>query len=262
MTPPPAKMPKKSVERNGWKKCAAKGNQYPSSGPVLRSHCLFFKLPPEIRFMIYSDLVRSGDLGVLGLCQRIHREALEVVYREGIHRVKAYKTAYGDGIHCVKPYKTGGRTAHEIDRISDKVQNVEIYAHLSAFTQSGYETVNSLEALHPELKNTAIRRKNCWIYLTHVDFQRELHRQSRLFIVLRLSLQFDNIFLNIHLPITSYPERTDPRGLNVLANFERQFKALGKEMEPFFGASAWHDSPDPMYRYWTFHPYRARLEGY
>ena len=82
MSRPPAKTPEKSGERGDWKKPAAKGNKYPSSGSVLRSACLFFKLPLEIRFMIYSELIKCGDMELLRLCQKIHGEAIRTIYRD------------------------------------------------------------------------------------------------------------------------------------------------------------------------------------
>ena len=254
MTPSPTKKAKKSVERGGWKKPAAQRNECPSSGPVLRSNCLFFKLPPEIRCMIYSDLIRSGDLEVLRLCQKIHREAIGIIYRDGIQRVNTYSSAYRMALY-------GRQMTLEMDRISDKAQNVEIYIHLENHFGSGYE-VDFLEALHPELKNTSIRRKNCWIYLRYNDYRVKSDTES-LIIVLRLVQHFDNVFLNIHLPINLILDHCKTLRLNHLADFvEPRFESLGNEMEPFFGPSTWHNSHDPMKQYWVFHPRQARPEGY
>ena len=82
-----AKRPDRSVESNGWKKPASKRNLDPS-GPMLRSKCHFFKLPLELRFMIYSDLIKSQDVAFLVTCQRIFNEALAIVYRDGTYIVE------------------------------------------------------------------------------------------------------------------------------------------------------------------------------
>ena len=235
-----------NVERGDWKKRAAKGTQYNSSVPLLRSNSIFFKLPPEVRLMIYSDLIKSGALEVLRLCQRIHREALEILYRDGIHRVITYSNrAYRMAVR-------EGPQVNQINRISDKVQNVEIYTRLDTYLQCGYEEVEYLEAFHPDLTNTAIRRKNCWFHLTINDTPNgNRFTNSRLIMALRLVQHFDNVFLNVRPPTP-------------LTESASWFKAIGKRMEPWFGPSIWRDSPDPMKRYWIFHPREKvhELEAY
>ena len=233
--PLPTKKAEKSVERDGWKKPAAKRNRCSSSGPVLRSSCLFFELPPEVRLIIYSDLIRFGALEVLRLCQRIHREALEILYRDSIHRVITYSRAY---IWAIRVWPQVDR----VNRISDKVQNVEIHTHLDTYLECGYEELDYLQALHPELENTAIHRKNCWMYLTINDTPNgKRFTFSRLIMALRLVQQFKNVFLNI-------------QGQTPIAESDSWFRSIGQRMEPWFGPSTWRYSPDPMERYWIFHP--------
>ena len=68
---------------------------------------------------------------------------------------------------------------------------------------------------------------------------------------LRLVQHFDNVFLNVRPPTP-------------LTESASWFKAIGKRMEPWFGPSIWRDSPDPMKRYWIFHPREKvhELEAY
>ena len=245
MTPPPAKKLKKSIEGGGWKKSPATGNKYHSSAPLLRSSSLFFKLPPEVRLMIYSYLIRSGYPDVLRLCQKIHREAVEFIYRDGIHHVK------------------GVTTADHLQRIGDKVQHVEIHTYLKNFVEHGARDViyNFLGDLHPELIDTEISRENCWIYLTHQSLLWEPRTEERLVMILRVARYFNNVFLNMHESISQIYGPSDSRREPAIAEFESGFKALGNELEPYVGPSTWHDSPDPMNRFWIFHPRQEPQRG-
>lgn len=275
MTPPPAKKPEKSGKRGDWKKPASDRNQYHFS--------VFFKLPPEIRLMIYSDLIQSGNLEVLRLCQKIHGEAIRTIHQDGIYRVITKEAAnlyFGDAA------LPGAQ--HEINRIREEVQNVEVYTDLKNFTSF---KIRSLSARFPdigdviqEFKYPKISGKNCWVYLTEYDMIREPHTRSRLEIVLRAVQQFDNVFLNFHGSISQFygnlsrfydPSdflwmeptanfESHPKILRVksVASFESEFEILRKELEPKFGPPTWLNSPDPMKRYWIFHPRQACPEGY
>ena len=236
-----AKKAEKGVESSGWKKPASKRNLDPS-GPLLRSKCFFFKLPLELRFMIYSDLVRSKDVDFLLTCQRIHREALEVVYRDGIYVVEEY------GIPADPRYVYGGQleATRKRESICDKFQNVEISTDLSNFIipSKVYDGVDYLGDHYPELKNPEISRKDCWMRLWADRSElEEPHLEERLAIMLRALRAFDNVFLNI-----SEVSRTDDSG--------SWFETLGNSLEPSSGPSTWHDNPNKDYQYWEFHPRR------
>ena len=189
-----AKRAKESVEGSGWKKPASKRNLDPS-GPLLRSKCHFFKLPLELRFMIYSDLIRSGNLEFLRSCQRIYKEALEITYRDGIYLVEEHKQSsqpryvYG-----------GGRVSNQRESIGDKIRNVAMWTDLSNFLSpgEGNEAIDYLGTHYPELKNPKISRKDCWIHLwAYPSSLGEDHLDDRLEIMLRALRAFDNVFLNI-----------------------------------------------------------------
>lgn len=242
-----SKKPEKSVGSSGWKKPASKRSLDPS-GPLLRSKCHFFKLPLELRFMIYSDLVRSKDLELLLTCQRIHKEALEVLYRDGIYIVDDYGT-------CAFPrYEYGGRRSNHRESIGDEFQNVEIWTDLSNFLSPGEknEAIDYLGAHYPELRNLQISRNTCWIQLrAHRSLLGEPHLGEGLAVMLRALRAFDNVFLNI----TEVIHLGDVfQRYNGVSEFGSRFKTLGNLMEPSSGPSTWHDSPDKEKRYWVFHP--------
>ena len=179
MTPP--------VECSGWTKPAASGNQYSDS--------LFFKLPPELRLVIYSDLIKSGNLGVLRLCQKTHNEAIEFVSRDGIYRVRTKEDAdlyFGDAASPEAQNKT--------NRIRKEIQNVEIHTDLENITN--IKTVRlsrrflDIEYPQAEWIHPKISGKNCWIYVTHHDMTTETHLDMRLAILVAAHRQFDNVILN------------------------------------------------------------------
>ena len=236
-----AKEPKKSVESSGWKKPASKRNLDPS-GPLLRSKCHFFKLPLELRFMIYSDLVKSGSLEFLRSCQRIHDEALEITYRDGIYMVKEY------GIPDNFMYVYGGQLegTQKREPIGDKFQNVEISTSLSNFINpsKAYDGVDYLGDHYPELKNPEISRKDCWMRLWGRRGELDKpHLEERLAIMLRALRAFDNVFLNIEVSYKFHES-------------ENWFEILGNPLEPSFGPSTLHANPNKDYKYWEFHPRR------
>ena len=184
MTPP--------VECSGWTKPAASGNQYTSPDLLLKSNFPFFNLPPELRLMIYSDLIKSGNLEVLRLCQKTHNEAIEFVSRDGIYRVKTKEDA--DFYFGYSP-----EAYNERNRIRKEIQNVEIHTDL--------KNVTSLKMWNPVPRSTkmnfippTISGKNCWIHLTHHDMTTETDLNVRLAIMIRAVQQFDNVF--VHLPRT------------------------------------------------------------
>ena len=77
----------------------------------------------------------------------------------------------------------------------------------------------------------------------------------RLIILLRTVQQFDNVFFNIHGSICKFSDSINKTyWLQYLAKFESRFKLFTRKLEPVLGPSRWHDSPDPMKRYWIFHP--------
>ena len=189
-----AKKPDRSVESNGWKKPASKRNLDPS-GSMLRSKCHFFKLPLEIRFMIYSDLIKSQKMAFLVTCQRIYNEALAVVYRDAIFIVTESREPY------LPPWIYGGRDAAQREPISDKIQNLEIHTALELFIYRGekYEVIDYFGAHYPELQDLNISRRKCWIDLnTHCRLLWEPHMEERLVTMLRALRGFDSVFLHIH----------------------------------------------------------------
>lgn len=44
----------------------------------------FFKVPPEVRHIIYRQLIASSDLAILGTSRRIHEEAKHFIFEDGI----------------------------------------------------------------------------------------------------------------------------------------------------------------------------------
>lgn len=249
-----AEKAEKSVESSGWKKPASRRNLDPSS-PLLRSKCHFFKLPLELRFMVYSDVMKSGSLELLRSCQAIHKEAVEIAYRNGIHIVEEYAQS-------VKPrYIYGGRReSNQRKAISDKVQNVEIWTDLSNFLKPGeeYEATDYLGAHHPELKNPKISRRNCriilWIRRSYLE---EPHLEERLITMLRALRAFDNVFLSI----AERGSFIDLPPWKPVSDVESWFKSLGNSLEPFFGPSTWHDNTKKDMRYWEFYPCQERQRG-
>ena len=76
--------------------------------------------------MIYSDIVRSGNLEFLRSCQRIHKEAFEITYRYGIYIVEEYEQS------TQPEYIYGGRReSYRRESIGDKFQNVAMWTDLS-----------------------------------------------------------------------------------------------------------------------------------
>ena len=259
MTPPPAKKCKKSAESSGWKKPASNGNRYLSSGPVLRSMCLFFKLPLEIRLMIYSELVKVGKLDFLRCCQRIHGEALEVVSRDSISLVVEC-----GGVDPPSFYYRKGREVHRREPISDKIQHLKVYIYTDPENYGvKHDEIDHFGAHYPELKNPKISRKNCWIRLRYDGLLRKPSTE-RLTNFLGVFREFDNVFLNITYTFTSRYRKTyvhEPRRSIAIAEFESWFKSLGISLEPFAGPLKWHDNPDREKRYWEFHPrYESQRE--
>ena len=252
-----AEKPKKNVQSSGWEKPASKRNLDPS-GSMLRSKCHFFKLPLELRFMIYSDLIKSQDVAFLVTCQRIYNEALAIVYRDGTYIVEEY----GQGGQ--QRYVYGGRRGaanYKREPIGDEFQNVEIWTELSNFViRSGiYDGADYLGDHYPELKNPEISRKDCWMHLYgHRDLLEESHLEERLAIMLRTLRAFDNVFVNI----TEVTRLSDSfRPWKPVSEFESWFKSLGKSLEPSSGPSTWQDSADKENQFWVFHPRRERQRG-
>ncbi len=52
----------------------------------------FLKLPPEIRNMIYSSILSTGQLSILRTCREVNMEAQSMIYREGVCRRNAGNT--------------------------------------------------------------------------------------------------------------------------------------------------------------------------
>ena len=249
-----AKKPNTSVESNGWTKPASNRNLDPA-GLMLRSKCHFFKLPLELRFMIYSDLIKSRDVAFLVTCQRIYNEALAIVHRDGTYTVEEY------GHGGEQRYVYGGRRGpanYKREPIGDEFQNVEIWTDLENFViRSGrYDGADYLGDHHPELKNPNITRKNCRMYLHgYDDLLEEPHLEERLAIMLRTLRVFDNVFVNI---TEAYRSSDVRRPWKPVSEFESWFKSLGKSLEPSSGPATWHDSMDKENQFWVFHP---RQEG-
>lgn len=58
------------------------------SGPnQLPTSCDFFSLPPELRDIIYRDLILSGNLEILRVCHQVHDEVKHFVYTLRVCRV-------------------------------------------------------------------------------------------------------------------------------------------------------------------------------
>ena len=258
MTPPPAKKRKTSIESNGWKKPASKRNQ-PPSGRLLRSMSLFFKLPLEIRFMIYSYLVSSKKLELFRSCQKIHREAAGIVYRNCILVV----TDHGEP--GLPSYLYGREDAVQREPISDNVQNLKIYSDLENFVRLGekYRQKDYLGAHYPEFKNPNISRRKCWIHLsTHCRVLWEPHTGRRLITMLRALRQFESVFLNIGQIEGARHDRCHgrPRG-DLDADFKSRVKSLGKGLERVFGPATWENNPYTLHQRWKFHPRQERPRG-
>ncbi|KAK0512511.1 hypothetical protein JMJ35_004528 [Cladonia borealis] len=238
MTPPPANNLEEGVECSGWTKPAASGNQYIPPAILLRSNCLFFKLPPELRLKIYSDLIRSGNLEVLRLCQKIHKEAIGIFFRDGIYRVRTKEDAdlyFGDA--------ASPGAQNETNRIRKEVQNVEVYTDLKNITNIKMLRLSrmfpDMEYPQAEWISPKISGKNCWIYLTHHDMTTEMHLDQRLAILIRAVRQFDNVFLNFSGMISLF---NDPSGSFIKTELMQ------------LGPPTWRNDPDPAKRYLIFHP--------
>ena len=253
MTPPPAEKLEKSVERADWKKPASDRNHHEFS--------VFFKLPPEVRPAIYSDLIKSGNLELLHLCQKIHSEAIGMIYRDGIYRVKTKTAAQSYFCYAALP--------GPLNRISEEVQNVEVYTRLGYVTY--LKTVpdpsvitGEIWDLRPELKDPKISGKNCWIYVSKDDIMNELKHFTvlSLTILLRTVQQFDNVFLNVHGSTSQFYDTSESWWLKHIADWDSRLEMVRDALEPEIGPATWRDNPDPIKQYWVFHPRRARPEGY
>ena len=145
--------------------------------------------------MIYSNLIKSGNLEVLRLCQKIHEEAIEFVSRDGIYRVKTKEDAdlyFGDA--------ASPEAQDETNRIRKEIQNVEIHTDLKIITNIKMLRLSrmfpDMEYPQAEWISPKISGKNCWIYITHHDMITELHLDKRLAILVTAHRQFDNVILN------------------------------------------------------------------
>ena len=56
----------------------------------LPQSCGFLAIAREVRHMIYSDLIRSGNVAILQVCQQVHDEAKALLHKQGIFRLNLF----------------------------------------------------------------------------------------------------------------------------------------------------------------------------
>ena len=79
--------------------------------------------PPEIRLQIYHHLVAAGSVHFLATCKNIHREAIGVLYREGVYRLNFNPSTP----HCYK--RPSKKSLNAISNLEIRLDLVDMIAN-------------------------------------------------------------------------------------------------------------------------------------
>ncbi len=213
-------------------------------------------LPPEIRVMIYQNLIKSGSVAFLGTSSAIYNEAIPTLDKEGIYHLE------------FNVFKVP--TVYPSQSTADKILNLQIrvnltnkspdrnYTCITFFNEwldliSGYDSEAFLETAHP---TTVLQtpRKTCEILIDcHPNFVAHLPPQA--FEVIGTLTGFETLILAIandtedsltRVRSLTYSGKPDPRrrvdlALHGKANEQtlRAYEVAKMNLEDALGPSKW-----------------------
>ncbi len=213
-------------------------------------------LPPEIRVMIYQNLIKSGSVAFLGTSSAIYNEAIPTLDKEGICHLE------------FNVFKVP--TVYPSQSTADKILNLQIRVNLTNKSPdrnhscitffnvwldliSGYDASTTLDTAHP---TTVFQtpRKTCEILIDcHPNFV--AHLPSRAFEVIGTLTGFETLILAIandtedsltRVRSLTYSGKPDPRrgmdlALHGKANEQtlRAYEVAKMNLEDTLGPSKW-----------------------
>ena len=222
--------------------------------------CGFLSIAPELRHMIYPDLIASGDTAILRVSKQVHDEAEYHLYKQGICRLRF--VCGSNSIKAINPPES---------RLSD-VQNfnLTIDADYYPYVRSS----GRASFIGPDLQSRVRGSGSC--HLTVVFASRKTFHMPYSMIELIRSLgNFKLVTVRAHLEEIMY-HPLDRRNTNkVKPRHESVLGQMFVHFRTFLGAPEWkselcHEprfdslpsppiNPFPTARYLEFHPHGADM---
>ena len=197
-----------------------------------------FKLPPELRDQIFTQLLASGYPTFMRTSKAMKKEGEMWIAKEGIYRINL---ACFYGINCHGPSQ----------EVLNKIQNVSIRVKGPRYwTNTGIAGHPELKALD-DLAGSAFLHKTCIVSL---EFDEPLfHLENRILSRLKRLHGFEKVVLRVWSKWTGEAQIINPLGKH------EALEALGDSLKPFLGNA--NSRSDEAGWSMVFYPHNTRREA-
>ena len=214
-----------------------------------------FTLPRELRDMIYSDLVQSGQVNILRASKSLHKETTKMVLKEGICR-----------LHLNNLTEQHTPKSDVQEPFPSKIQNFSIRIPVSEQNH----IVPSL-CLKPfrRLARSDVALQDCHVTFVILDYHMRLDVNGlkplpTLLAHVETLIQFKAVYVKVQVegPISNGGRRWANRGYQGMKDHLQEivFNNIRTTLEGTLGTASWRDR-DSSQRYLEFRP-RTYLEAH
>ena len=227
--------------------------------------CGFLSIARELRDMIYSELIPSGNTAILQVSQQVHDEVQDKLYKQGICRLQ---------FHCGRNYF---HVMDPPDSSLSKVENFNLKINIGSdqrgppFVDLNRRTLAQARRLDPSFQPYVQGSGTCNVTLVFGDTD-TFHMPDSVLVLLQCLDTFKLVTLRIHFSYLFHP--WDRRRRAILAPPHRsmleQMSAVSRDSlgdpewksEPYRGPFSQERpliNPWPTAPYLEFHPQRDEM---
>ena len=202
----------------------------------------FLSLARELRDIIYSDLITSGDVAILRVSQQLHDEAKEILHKQGIFRIDFNMPTSGKSHNTWRP---------SVLAANNRIQNFNILMYLSSSMLRSSDRLFSSEYDKLTLEYIQSRPGSRDCHLTLILKKTDvLYSGTRILELVPTFSSFELFTLRIHT--TSYhPPVSSDNAAAVELIHTTILKRLASSLQPALGHSEWRLDSCPSSRYQT-----------
>lgn len=220
----------------------------PHTDPPTSWHKSFalLRLHPELRCMVYREAIAAGSTGILRTSHFVQQEALPLLYKAGILRIRTQ--SYGPHFHFVEVPPASFRPW------SNSIQNIEISVRIAVVP----DPVDDREP--PDMGciatftdgAAAVQRDTCYITFKK-DMSSMLHQRPTVLLdAIRKLRGFKRIIVTA-IASDGAGDMGAQRAI-VRARNKTVYAMALEKLEPVFGPGVWHDAAVQESRYLEFRP--------
>ena len=225
--------------------------------------CGFLSLARELRDMIYSELIPSGNTAISQVSQQVHDEVQDNLYKQGICRLQIYC-----GMHYFEVMDPPNVSLSKVENFNLKI-NIECQQRGPPSVDLNKRTLAQARRLDPSFQPFIQGPGTCNVTLVFQSAQ-TFHMPDSVLVLLQCLDTFKRVTLKIHFNFTFHP--FDRRNRVIMAPPHRSMlEQMSAVLRDSLGNPDWKSEPDrgpfpqlrplinpfPTAPYLEFHPSRA-----